>query len=192
MRRYRRNPVFVSKICCAAFILVFYCIYSRLHPPALTKGQPLPKRQTIQFDAWQNKSGKADMARLAQVKLAMTHPFVGYKTRAWGYDDILPISGGHSNSRTGWGAFIVDSSTSLALMGMWKELAEELDFIAKIDFRVNSGTVNVFETTVQYLGALVSLIELGDSKIIPANVFTSARRRALLDQATLLADHVLL
>ena len=44
MRRYRRNPVFVSKICCAAFILVFYCIYSRLHPPALTKGQPLPKR----------------------------------------------------------------------------------------------------------------------------------------------------
>jgi mannosyl-oligosaccharide alpha-1,2-mannosidase len=192
MRRYRRNPVFVSKICCAAFILVFYSIYSRLHPPALTKGQPLPKRPTIQFDAWQNNSGKADMARQAQVKLAMAHTFVGYKTRAWGYDDILPISGGHSNSRAGWGAFIVDSSTSLALMGMWKELAEELDFISKIDFRVNSGAVDVFETTVQYLGALVSLIELGDSKIIPTSVFTSARRQALLDQATLLADHVLL
>jgi mannosyl-oligosaccharide alpha-1,2-mannosidase len=192
MRSYRRNPVFLSKICCAAFILAFYCVYSRLHPPALTKGQPLPKRPTIQYDAWQNTSDKADVPRQAQVKLAMAHTFHGYKTRAWGYDDIKPISGGHSNSRTGWGAFIVDSSTSLAVMGMWKELAEELDFIAKIDFRVNRGTVDVFETTVQYLGALVSLVELGDAKIIPANVFTSARRRAILAQATLLADHILL
>src|ERR1700761_3583422 len=106
MRSFRRNSVAFSKIACAAFILIFYFFYSKLNPPALTKGQPLPKRPSIQYDNWHNNSGKADEFKRQKIKDAMEHTFSGYREKAWGYDDIKPISGGFKNSRNGWGAFI--------------------------------------------------------------------------------------
>jgi mannosyl-oligosaccharide alpha-1,2-mannosidase len=134
-----------------------------------------------------------DLVKKKRVKEAMEHTFRGYRNRAWGSDDVKPDSGGPRNSRNKWGAFIVDSSTTLALMGMWEELAEELDFIVtKIEFRSPVGLVDPFETTIRYLGGLVSLVELGDSGVIPAKVFTSTRRKGVLQKATILADHLLL
>jgi mannosyl-oligosaccharide alpha-1,2-mannosidase len=123
----------------------------------------------------------------------MEHTFRGYRNKAWGSDDVKPVSGGHKNSRNRWGAFIVDSSTTLAMMGMWEDLAEELDFIVnKVDFNTPLGLVDPFETTIRYLGGLVSLVELGDSGVIPTKVFTSSRRRGVLQQAVTLADKLLL
>src|ERR1700753_2409408 len=192
LRKARRSPIALSKLLCATFILLFYVIYSQLNPPALTIGQPLPKRPSIQFDKWRNNTGKADIERRRRVREAMEHTFRGYRNKAWGSDDIQPVSGGTKNSRNGWGAFIVDSSTTLAVMGMWEELNQEITFIAnEIDFRVANGAVDPFETTIRYLGAIVSLIELGDAGIIPNSVLTASKREEILKKATALAQGLL-
>jgi mannosyl-oligosaccharide alpha-1,2-mannosidase len=191
-RKSRRNPVALSKILCALFIVAFYLVYSQLNPPALTIGQPLPKRPSIQFDKWRNGTGKADLDKKKRVREAMEHTFRGYHNRAWGADDILPVSGYSKNSRNGWGAFIVDSSTTLAVMGMWEQLLEEVNFIVdEIDFRVPDGKVDPFETTIRYLGGMVSLVELGDAGVIPNSVLTPSRRQGLLKRSTTLAESLL-
>jgi mannosyl-oligosaccharide alpha-1,2-mannosidase len=189
LRKARRSPIAISKLLCATFIILFYIFYSQLNPPALTIGQPLPKRPSIQFEKWRNNTGKADIERRKRVREAMEHTFRGYRNKAWGTDDIQPVSGGIKNSRNGWGAFIVDSSTTLAIMGMWEELSQEITFIVnEIDFRLGNGMVDPFETTIRYLGAIVSLVELGDAGIIPNNILAADKRETLLKKATTLAD----
>jgi mannosyl-oligosaccharide alpha-1,2-mannosidase len=91
--------------------------------------------------------------------------------------------------RNGWGAFIVDTSTTLALMEMWEELQLEIDHIIDgIDFTIAEGGVNTFETTIRYLGALVSLVGLIDSEIVPSTVLPQGARDRILAQAVTLAD----
>jgi mannosyl-oligosaccharide alpha-1,2-mannosidase len=193
MRSYQRNPLGFSKFFCAAFIILFYIFYVQIHPPARTQGKPLPKRSLIQYTRWNNTAGKRDVERRARVKDAMLHTFKGYQLQAWGKDDIKPVSGSFNNSRNGWGAFIVDSSTTLAVMSMWKELAKTLEFMTtSINFQEPEGLVDPYETTIRYLGGLVSIVELGDSGMIPANVYTPLIRKGLLSQATVLADNLLM
>ncbi|KAF2672827.1 seven-hairpin glycosidase [Microthyrium microscopicum] len=191
--RYRRrsNPIATSKIVCAIFVVTFYLFYAQLHPPARTQGKPLPKRQAIQYERW-NKTGKADLDKRLKVKQAMIHTYKGYREKAWGKDDIKPVSGKFNNSRNGWGAFIVDSTTTLAVMGMWEELTEELNFITKeINFQTPEGLVDPFETTIRYLGGMVSVIELGDNGLIPSSLFTTRIRKGILMQAEALATNLL-
>jgi len=193
MRRGRRNPITLSKFASAIFIVFFYIVYSKLHPPALTKGQPLPKRPTIQFDGWRNNSMKAVKLKRKRVREAMEHTFRGYRNMAWGHDDIRPVSGKSKDSRNGFGAFIVDSASTLALMSMWEELNEAITHIVdKVDFSEPRGLVDPFETTIRYLGGLVSIVELGDAGIIPNSVLTPMKREGIIKQATLLGDYLLL
>src|SRR5579862_3237791 len=126
-----------------------------------------------------------DARRADRVVETMKRTFWKYRIRSWGFDDIKPLSGGQGTSRyvcqfnltrlrvahslrllsdllvfrNGWCAFIVDTSTTLAVMGMWEELQLEVDHITeKIDFATADGGVDTFETTIRYLGALVSLV----------------------------------
>jgi mannosyl-oligosaccharide alpha-1,2-mannosidase len=192
MRVGRRNPLVCSKILCAVFIVFFYLCYIQVHPPARSQGKPLPKRRAIQFDTWDKNEGKADVNKRAKVKAAMQHSYRGYQQKAWGKDDIKPVTGGYNNSRNGWGAFIVDSASTVVMMGMWEELKEELDFITKIDFTNAEGLVDPFETTIRYVGGLVSIVELGDATLIPSTVFTKKIRNAVLTQAEVLASKLML
>lgn len=146
----------------------------------------------MQFEKWEKNEGKADINKRAQIKAAMQHTYRGYRQKAWGKDDIKPVSGGYNNTRNGWGAFIVDSSTTLVMMGMWDELKEELDFITKIDFTVSEELVDPFETTIRYLGGMVSIVELGDAGLIPSAVMPKKIRNQVLNQAEALAGRLLL
>jgi mannosyl-oligosaccharide alpha-1,2-mannosidase len=126
------------------------------------------------------------------VKDAMKFTFEGYRSKAWKFDDILPVSGGHKNTRNAWGAFIIDSSTTLTTMGMWAELSSGLNFIqSEVDFRMADGLVDPFETTIRYLGAMVSLVELGDAGIIPNNLMSAVRRSGILKKSSGLANSIL-
>ncbi|TID23748.1 glycoside hydrolase family protein [Venturia nashicola] len=193
MPSFRRNPTTSYKLFCVVFIITFYLIYAAFHKPATTtRKYPKPQRTRIQLDRWQNGTGKADEVRKERVRKAMQHTFWGYKKHAWGHDDIRPVSGGSFDSRNGWGAFIVDTSTTLAMMGMWDELTLSVDFIIEnIDFRTAKGLVDPFETTIRYLGALVSLVELVDAKVIPEKVIPAVKRKQLLRKTELLAHNLL-
>ncbi|KAF4583366.1 alpha-1,2-Mannosidase [Pleurotus pulmonarius] len=101
---------------------------------------------------------------------AVTKIFVdsyeAYRTFAFGHDDLSPESQSFSDGRNGWGATIVDALPTMAIMGLDDFFAEGLNFSSHIDFSKSQtpDTVSVFETTIRYLGGLLSAYELSGQK----------------------------
>ncbi|EGF99902.1 family 47 glycoside hydrolase [Melampsora larici-populina 98AG31] len=106
----------------------------------------------------------------------------------WGFpaDEVAPLSKNGSNTLNGWGATLVDSLDTLYMMGLHDEFEDGLKKTAKIDFSrsyVNQltsvvytpqcqQTVSIFETTIRYLGGILTAYEL-----------TGQTRKDLLDRA---------
>jgi mannosyl-oligosaccharide alpha-1,2-mannosidase len=116
--------------------------------------------------------------RLAAVKKAFIHSWEGYKEHAWMQDEVAPLSGEHKNGFGGWGATLVDSLDTLWIMGLEKEFELAVDELRKVHFTTMSlSKVNVFETTIRYLGGLMSAYDLSGRKY-----------EVLLDKATELGE----
>lgn len=62
--------------------------------------------------------------------------------------------------RNGWGASVVDALTTAIIMRSQPAVVKQLEFIAKIDFTKSKDTVSLFETTIRYLGGLLSGYDL--------------------------------
>lgn len=58
--------------------------------------------------------------------------------------------------RNGWGASAVDAFSTALVMKNWGVVSQILDHIPNIDFDDTSTEVSLFETTIRYLGGLVS------------------------------------
>ncbi|RMZ92376.1 hypothetical protein DV736_g388, partial [Chaetothyriales sp. CBS 134916] len=149
-------------------------------PTGGSTGKPLPKIQ-FDFDAKPAASAqeqKTQDERKAAIKEAFVHSYNGYKKYAWGRDEVGPISGSYRSAFGGWGATLVDSLDTLWIMGMKQEFEEAIKTVLEIDFTTNSEeTLNVFETTIRYLGGLLSAYDL-----------TDGRYPELLNKASELAD----
>lgn len=89
-----------------------------------------------------------------------------YKKYAWGHDDLTPESKSFCDGRNGWGSSIVDALGTMHIMGLDDLLDDAIDYIGTIDFSESktSSHVSVFETTIRYLGGLLSVYELGGNK----------------------------
>ncbi|KAF4313843.1 Glycoside hydrolase family 47 [Botryosphaeria dothidea] len=118
----------------------------------------------IQFD--QSTKEPADRrvereARLQAVKESFVHSWEGYKRYAWLQDEIAPLSGGYKNPFGGWGASLVDTLDTLWIMGLHDEFEMAVNALKKVDFTTSDlGSLNVFETTIRYLGGLMSAYDL--------------------------------
>ncbi|KAJ7927543.1 glycoside hydrolase family 47 protein [Mycena leptocephala] len=86
-----------------------------------------------------------------------TTSYNAYKKFAFGHDDLSPVSETFSDGRNGWGASIVDAMDIFL---------EAVNFSSKIDFSKSqtSDTVSLFETTIRYVGGLLSSYELSGKK----------------------------
>lgn len=107
---------------------------------------------------------RARSRRLA-VRNAMKHAWSGYKTHAWGSDELLPKSQSHQDNWGGMGTSLVDSLDTLWLMGLKDEFWEARDWVNEF---LNNGVkqdVSVFETTKRNLGGLLSAYALSGDKI---------------------------
>jgi mannosyl-oligosaccharide alpha-1,2-mannosidase len=185
--KFERNPESSFKLLAAVLVITLYLIIKEFSNPTVrSQGAPEIGAQ-IQYTEW-NGTGKAQDARAEKVRNAMQHTFWKYRERAWGEDDVLPVSGGSETSRNGWGAFIVDSASTLVLMGLWDELAHSVKHILSIDFTRADDLVDPFETTIRYLGGLLSIVELYDVGMIPENVMQEDARDIMLEQAVTLAE----
>lgn len=129
------------------------------------------------------------LSRLEAVKGNFSHAWNGYKAHAWMADEVAPLSGLALNPFGGWAASMVDglgkSPTcplllllsymsdlisnsgidTLWIMGLYDEFAEAVKAIDGIDF--NNCTVeevNVFETTIRYLGGLLGAYDVSGQK----------------------------
>ncbi|KAJ7212352.1 seven-hairpin glycosidase [Mycena rebaudengoi] len=121
----------------------------------------------------------------ALVKSTFLSAYNDYKTFAWGHDDLEPISRSWTNGRqvNGWGATIFDSLDTLFIMGFTDLFAEAVQFASNVDFSYSHTVgdhVSFFETTIRYLGSMLSAYELN-----------GYRDAALLENAQLLADKLI-
>jgi len=111
-------------------------------------------------------------ARQEWARRAFLHAWGGYKNKAWGHDEVKPLTGLSSNGFNGWGATVVDSLSTLLLLNLTEEYSLARTHVRHIDFTTISGeksvygqlkdsrTVPVFETIIRYLGGLLSAYDL--------------------------------
>ncbi|KAI9640451.1 hypothetical protein NHQ30_011197 [Ciborinia camelliae] len=105
------------------------------------------------------------LARLAAVKGNFTHAWNGYTKHAWLKDEVMPLSGGSMDPFGGWAASLVDTLDTLWIMGMHSEFKAAVEAIQEIDFSTCAlEQINVFETTIRYLGGFLSAYELSGEK----------------------------
>ncbi|KXN74962.1 glycoside hydrolase family 47 protein [Conidiobolus coronatus NRRL 28638] len=120
-----------------------------------------------------------DPIKKEAVKRAFLHAWNGYKKYAWGSDEVRPISNRSVSDRfQGWGVTIVDSLSTLWLMGLKDEFYEAVNKIDDVDFTKTDRPVITFETNIRYLGGLISAYDLSHEGI-------------LLEKAKALADKML-
>jgi mannosyl-oligosaccharide alpha-1,2-mannosidase len=88
--------------------------------------------------------------RLYRNRLSMTCEF--------GSSRLGPGSHADDRNSAGWGASAIDALSTATVMGDKKVVNQILDYVPTIDFtKANySGSVSLFETTIRYLGGLVS------------------------------------
>ncbi|KAK3209360.1 hypothetical protein GRF29_69g1526383 [Pseudopithomyces chartarum] len=106
-------------------------------------------------------------ARRVAVREEFQRSWENYRTFAWGQDELGPITGKGVESFGGWGATLVDALDTLWIMGLKDEFYEAVEAVAAIDFGVSeSTTISVFETTIRYLGGLLSAYDLSQEKVL--------------------------
>ncbi|KAF2420302.1 putative endoplasmic reticulum mannosyl-oligosaccharide 1,2-alpha-mannosidase [Tothia fuscella] len=105
------------------------------------------------------------LKRRDAVKEAFVHSWRGYSKYAWLHDEVAPITRGSKDPFGGWGASLVDSLDTLWVMGLQKDFAIAVAALEKIDFTTATlDTINVFETTIRYLGGLLAAHDLCEGK----------------------------
>ncbi|EDU39520.1 mannosyl-oligosaccharide 12-alpha-mannosidase precursor [Pyrenophora tritici-repentis] len=84
----------------------------------------------------------------------------GYYKYAFPMDELLPVSNNGSNSRNGWGASAVDALSTALIMGEKTTVNQILEHIPTINWAVTNDSVSLFETTIRYLGGMLSGYDL--------------------------------
>ncbi|KAK1708823.1 family 47 glycosyl hydrolase [Colletotrichum lupini] len=106
--------------------------------------------------------------RQQAVKKAFAKAWESYRDNAWMYDELTPVSGKGRNTFGGWAATLVDSLDTLWIMDMKSDFDEAVAAAATIDFtHTDLDEINVFETTIRYLGGFLSAFDLsGDVRLL--------------------------
>ncbi|KIV79485.1 hypothetical protein PV11_07045 [Exophiala sideris] len=112
----------------------------------------------------------AQPERQNAVKREFLHAWTGYQDHAWMADGLLPLSGGRKQQFCGWSATLVDALDTLIIMDLNDEFQDALNATLTIDFleSIEGCEVNLFESTIRYLGGLMAAYELSnDARILP-------------------------
>jgi mannosyl-oligosaccharide alpha-1,2-mannosidase len=137
--------------------------YTQLPQPSL-HSKPLPKIQA-DFGKESNDEKTKRLNRRKLVEDVFLQSWRAYKEHAWGHDEFSPLTKAFKDHFGGWGATLIDNLDTLLIMGMHDEFQHAIEQVKKIDFSVtHMSTINVFETTIRYLGGLISAHELADGK----------------------------
>lgn len=143
----------------------------------LPTGSPKPFPR-IQRATKKLETNGEDTERLAAVRAAAAHAWGGYREKAFGKDEVRPVSGKSNNPFNGWGASLVDALDTLWIIGMEKDFEEALNVVEQIDFTWSPRSdIPLFETAIRYLGGLVAAYDVSGRKY-----------RILLDKAVELGE----
>lgn len=131
---------------------------------------PLPRVQAASFGGGGFSSTRATrLARRKAVRETFSRAWDSYKMFAWLRDEVTPITGQKRDPFGGWGATLIDSLDTLWIMGMRREFEIAVAAVDRdISFETTGAReVNVFETTIRFLGGLIAAYELsGDGRLL--------------------------
>lgn len=124
-------------------------------------GFPDAERSPIPSEEWET--------RAERVKEAFLHAYHGYEKYAMPKDELRPVSNKGMNSYNGWGVTVFDSLDTMLLMELKEEYTRALEVVKAANFtmtRQNRGFVPFFETTIRYLGGLLSAYALTNDTLL--------------------------
>jgi mannosyl-oligosaccharide alpha-1,2-mannosidase len=155
----------------AAILLFLICIVLYAYGPFQERklsSFPLSHNGRIQdsFYGTQRGGQRVEKERMQTVKEEFQHSWKGYKSRAWMFDELRPVSGGNYTKLCGWAATLVDSLDTLYIMGLEDEWKEAVDAVLTLDFATLSWScnVNVFEMTIRHLGGMIAAYDIDGSR----------------------------
>ncbi|KAK4681883.1 hypothetical protein QC764_111480 [Podospora pseudoanserina] len=125
----------------------------------------------IQYDFSQDEASeshiKTQKERQEAVKQAAKKSWNAYRKYAWGRDELLPEKLTGKDTFAGWGATLVDSLDTLWIMGLNDEYKEAVQKTATINWdKTTSSHCSLFETTIRYLGGLLSAYDLNGDQVL--------------------------
>ncbi|KAK1761073.1 glycoside hydrolase [Echria macrotheca] len=136
-----------------------------VRPP---KGPPKPlgrvqhnfHRATATLDPKQQAQREA-------VRNAFKRCWDSYMEYAFPKDELAPVSLEGKDTFGGWAATMVDALDTLWIMGLHNEFYSILPAVGALDWNDTPLTsVNVFETTIRYLGGLLSAYDLSGEDVL--------------------------
>ncbi|ETI22886.1 hypothetical protein G647_04680 [Cladophialophora carrionii CBS 160.54] len=135
-----------------------------LNPLPTGKPKQLPLVQH-RFTPLTIQDVEVQRSRQLQVKEAFKKCWTSYHEKAWMRDELSPISGGGRDTFGGWAATLVDALDTLWIMGLEDEFRTAASAAVNIDFSTSTDdTINVFETTIRYLGGFLAAYDLSGER----------------------------
>ena len=128
-----------------------------------------------------------EQERAEAIQDAFQFAWDGYSSTCHGHDELLPVTNTCGNPRNHWGASAIDALSTAVIMGLEPIVVQILDYVPTIDFTKTETEVSLFETTIRYLGGLLSGYDLLKGPLSNLTVNSTAVE-TLLGQAQTLAD----
>jgi len=133
-------------------------------PPPVAREPPAPARSDDLPAEWLSRFTREELEASAQeaerwrfgVRNAFQHVWRGYRASAWGKDEFKPVTGQEGRRWGGLGLMILDSLSTMWVMGLMEEFDEATRWVESSLHFEQSGWVSFFETTIRALGGLIS------------------------------------
>jgi mannosyl-oligosaccharide alpha-1,2-mannosidase len=138
-------------------------------PSELKKTWPVTWTRKFSEDILMESQRRSD-AWAEDVRSAMVHTWRGYAAKAWGHDDLKPVSGRPKD----WcrlGIFILDALTTLWLMDLKDEFKQAKEWLSSnpLPSPGSHGMHSVFEMAIRGLGGLLGAHALSGEQIFLDN-----------------------
>jgi len=132
------------------------------------QGPPKPlKRVQHAFHRAAFTLSPKQQAQVDSVRDAFKRCWDSYIEHAFPHDELTPLSLEGKDTFGSWAATMVDALDTLWIMGLYDEFYSVLPAVGAIDWEDTPlASVNVFETTIRYLGGLLSAYDLSGEKVL--------------------------
>ncbi|KAF8511343.1 mannosidase [Hysterangium stoloniferum] len=105
--------------------------------------------------------------RESAVKDAFLHAYRAYERNAFPADELSPLTNKRRQNFNGWGVSAVDAMDTMLLMGHHDEFRRALKHVSSMTFDIpEPGFAHFFETTIRYLGGLLSAYALSGEHVL--------------------------
>ena len=142
------------------------------HPVSSLISLPLGKPQKLRriqhdFSHQSGQGGRLQAKRRKAVLSSFKRSWTSYRKYAWMEDELTPLTASGKTTFGGWAATLIDSLDSLWIMGFKEEFHDAVEAAMTVDWaNTNDTSCNLFETTIRYLGGLLSAYDLSQEPVL--------------------------